>query len=187
MGNFVGDVLTKWLVQTGNDRNMELLGPFSFIADDGTRWDAPAGAVVNGASIPRALWVFGPPFVGDYRRASVIHDYYCETKTRDWKSTHRIFYHGCIADGVSVLKAKAMYAAVYSRGPRWDLAPSDLKLFSSTGSVEIPKGSKIDIIAQIETTKYDLIIDWINEENPTLDEIEKKADEYIAEIAAHMR
>src|SRR5690606_17679728 len=41
----------------------------------GTSWPVPAGAIVDGASIPWPLWsVLGGPFEGAYRNASVIHD-----------------------------------------------------------------------------------------------------------------
>ena len=183
MGKFDGEVVSKWLVQGGSDRDMELIEPFAFISEDGTPWKVPAGAVINGASIPRLFWTFASPFVGDYRRASVIHDYFCETKARDWKSTHRIFYHGCIADGVPVLKAKAMYAAVYAAGPRWDLAPSDLVLFSQAGRIEVSEGSKIDIISHIDNSKYERMVGWINEENPSLEEIENMADQHSRQVA----
>lgn len=182
MGKFVGDVVSKWLVQGGDDRNMELLEPFGFIADDGTAWEVPAGAIVDGASIPRILWIFGSPFVGDYRRASVIHDHFCKVKTRDWRSTHRVFYYGCISDGVWELKAKVMFAAVYSAARRWSLATSDLIVLFQKGTVTIPEGSEIDVIANIGPFEYDSIVDWINENNPNLDEIENRADQYIYQV-----
>jgi hypothetical protein len=75
---FVGEVVTRWLRHTGDDRRMILHEDFTFVEAPDTEWTAPAGFVFDGATIPRALWtVFGDPFIGDYRRAAVIHDLLC--------------------------------------------------------------------------------------------------------------
>jgi len=49
---FSGDVIVQWLP---DGRTMELLEDFSFVDAKGTSWLAPAGSIVNGASIPRIL------------------------------------------------------------------------------------------------------------------------------------
>lgn len=92
----------------------------------GTRvWEAPAGSVIDGASIPSSFWmVVGPPFVGDYRRASVLHDVACQRKDRPHDQTHLAFYSAMRADGVPFVKANVMYQAVKRFGPRW--GPSHL-------------------------------------------------------------
>lgn len=75
---FVGDVVTRWLRHDGEDRLMELRENFTFIESPHYIWTAPAGFIFDGTTIPRALWtVFGDPFIGDYRRAAVIHDLLC--------------------------------------------------------------------------------------------------------------
>ena len=80
---YIGRVAVEWIESEGPDREMRLLEDFSFRDQDGTEWTVPAGSKVDGASIPRTFWaIVGPPFVGDYRRASVIHDHYCNTKER---------------------------------------------------------------------------------------------------------
>ena len=52
-GRFEGDVVARW---EDDGRSMTLVEPFGYIDPRETRWDAPAAAVVNGASIPRAFW-----------------------------------------------------------------------------------------------------------------------------------
>jgi hypothetical protein len=52
-------------------------------------------------------------------KAAVIHDYWCKIKSRSWENVHRIFYEAMLTDGVPEAQAKAMYLAVYYRGPRW--------------------------------------------------------------------
>ncbi len=115
---FIGDVLTKWSI---DGRHMELLGPFEFVQSSGRRWPVPAGTIVDGASIPQVFWsIIGGPFEGQYRAPSVIHDYYCDTRTRKYADVHRIFYEGMLVAGVSASKAWLMYRAVATFGPKWD-------------------------------------------------------------------
>jgi len=116
-GGFIGDVVAKW---EANGRDMTLVQPFGYLDPAGVRWDAPAGAVVNGASIPRAFWsLIGGPFEGRFRKASVLHDVACEDRVRAWPAVHRMFYDACRCGGVGPAKAGAMYFAVSHFGPRW--------------------------------------------------------------------
>lgn len=83
-------------------------------------WEAKAGLVTDGASIPGIFRPFvGAPFEEDFIKAAVIHDHYCDRHVRPWRQTHRVFYEGLIAQGVSKAKAKVMYFAVYLGGPKW--------------------------------------------------------------------
>lgn len=119
-GQFVGHVVAEWEDDPAG-RHMKLVQPFAYIDPEGTRWDVPAGAIVDGASIPQPAWNFiGGPFEGRYRAPSVIHDWYCDVRTKPWKSVHRMFWEGMLDAGVDDFKAKVMYYAVYYGGPRWD-------------------------------------------------------------------
>lgn len=103
-------------------RGRRVLASYRFFDPGGQLWLVPKGAVVDGASIPRALWSFiGSPFSGRYVGASVIHDYYCTTRERSWQKTHRAFYDGMRAAGVPRIKAAIMYRAIWLGGPRWKL------------------------------------------------------------------
>lgn len=102
-------------------RNIKLMTDLSFIDDSETRWSVPKGAQVDGASIPRVFWsVVGGPLDGGYRDASIIHDWYCDKRTRTWQATHRVFYDAMIVSRVAVAQAKIMYYAVLWGGPRWE-------------------------------------------------------------------
>ena len=68
--HYVGTVVAEWMP---NGRDMKLREDFAFVDAAGTVWKAPRGAVINGASIPQALWWSGGPFEGVYRTASVVH------------------------------------------------------------------------------------------------------------------
>ena len=120
-GTFSGRVVAVW--DDSDDKIMILLEPFTFTEPDGTVWEAPVGAAVNGASIPRLFWrVVGNPYQGRYRRASVLHDVACdrgtETGLPSWR-THLMFWRAMRADGVGMIRAWLMWAAVRCFGPRW--------------------------------------------------------------------
>lgn len=109
------------LRMSANGRDATLLSVFSYVDGGGKVWEVPAGTSVDGASIPWPLWsIIGSPWTGRYREASVVHDYFCETKKAPWKLVHRNFYTAMLANGVDQIQAKVMYAAVYRFGPRWD-------------------------------------------------------------------
>ena len=116
-GYFDGRVVAAW---HDDGRDMALVEPFAYVDAAEVRWDAPAGAVVNGASIPRPFWsLIGGPFEGRFRNASVVHDVACVERIRPWRQVHRMFYEACRCGRVGIVKAKTMYYAVYHFGPRW--------------------------------------------------------------------
>ncbi len=122
-GQFEGDVVTRWLTEpTADDRDMELVQPFAYVDPEGTRWEAAIGRRVNGATIPRWLWgTVGSPYVGNYRRASVVHDVACEEQAEPSEAVHLMFYQAMRSDGVKVMEALVMYYAVKTWGPSWDV------------------------------------------------------------------
>ena len=117
-GRFEGDVVASW---DADGRNMTLREKLTYVDSQNRRWTAPAGSVVNGASIPSPFWTFvGGPFEGQYRNASVVHDVGCVEMTETWEDVHRMFYDACRCGGVDETKAKTLYYAVYHFGPRWE-------------------------------------------------------------------
>lgn len=115
---FSGPVDVRWL--TEDEREMMLLESVSFLDSKEVVWTAYQYDTINGASIPRFLWEeIGSPYVGFYRRPSVIHDVYCQRKSRPWQDVHNCLLEMMIADGVDELKAKIMFNAVYVAGPKW--------------------------------------------------------------------
>ena len=117
MGRYEGKLDVRWV---SDGRLMELLAAFAFIDKNYKRWDVPIGTRVDGASIPRILWsIVGSPYVGKYRDASVVHDFYCSVRTEPSSATHRMFYEAMLVSGVSPKRALIMYAAVRYAGPKW--------------------------------------------------------------------
>jgi len=123
INTFSGKPKTEWL---SNGRDMMLLEDFSF-ADTERIWTAKAGAIINGASIPQFLWgQVGSPYVGLYRNASILHDYYCGAKIEPPDMVNKMFYQAMICSGVKPAKASLMYEAVAAFGPRWDENGNDI-------------------------------------------------------------
>lgn len=132
----IGRVRTDWL-ESHNHRDMQLVEDFSYYDRFGWHWIAPAGSIINGANIP---WFFrrliGCPFVGPWRRPSVIHDVYCQEEIRPWPDVHRVFREMCIMDGVWKPKAWVMWAGV-----RW-FGPGSLFSRVYKGAARIMKSTK---------------------------------------------
>lgn len=164
---FEGRVVVEWLENEGPDRDVRLLEPFSFRDRRGDRWRVPQGSVVDGASIPRVAWTLvGSPFVGDHRRASVVHDYFCATKSRPWRAVHRMFHDALLASGTPPLRAKALYAAVYGGGPRW----------SPVAGAEPGQPRYVTVTPSLSPEDFQELERWISSSDPALDDLEREVD-----------
>jgi len=174
-GHFEGEVCTNW--NDKDNRSMTLCAPFSFVDPENMHWDVPAGTVVDGASIPQAFWSFiGGPFEGAYRKASVVHDYYCEVHTRPWQAVHRMFYYGMLAGGTPATKAKVMYYAVLVGGPRWKTVlytNHEPRAFPKPGDVDETK--VVPFAVEFDQRKTEEDAKWIEHNNPSLEDIEMRA------------
>ncbi len=152
---FEGEVETRWLVHGGADREMEILREFSFVDSTGYRWVAHPGEKVDGASIPEQVWsaVAGTPFIGDYRRASVVHDVACDRREKTSKDAHRMFYEAMLADGTSKERALLFYTAVRLFGPQWDQQGRFLPMLAARAQ-------------DIEFDRLEAALDQVLEERP---------------------
>jgi hypothetical protein len=158
-GQFLGELITQ-IMEDG--RNLKLVQPFSYIDSDGQQWNVPAGTVTDGASVPRAFWIAYPPFTGLYRKAAVIHDYYCQTRERGWRLTHKVFYDAMRSAGVDDVTARMMYGAVFYMGPRWGF-----------GAQTRGPGAERLVGEQEQLAFMNRLEDWIKRENPTPELIAK--------------
>jgi hypothetical protein len=184
---FVGELVLRDVDPKG--RNFELDQPFGYIDPSGTRWQAEKGLVTDGATIPWPLWsIVGGPFEGEYRRAAVVHDFYCDRKYRGWERTHRVFYDAMVTGGVNPIKAKLMYYAVWRFGPRWavtEIVPcvpdasigkycASVKPTSVELSVEKPIVEEKDV--PDAKSELDGVADKIEREGLSLEQLEQLAD-----------
>jgi hypothetical protein len=162
-GVFKGDVVT---IMLADGRNLKLLQPFGYTDPRGREWNVPAGIETDGASVPLVFWITHPPFTGKYRRAAVIHDYFCQSEIRSWQDTHNVFYDAMITEGVETSTATVMWSAVYALGPRWGIA------------VRV-RGPAAERYATDDQQKQlmDRLEAWILRDNPSRDEIAKAIDD----------
>ncbi|HEY0414620.1 MAG TPA: DUF1353 domain-containing protein [Allosphingosinicella sp.] len=168
-GQFQGRVVVEWLDDAGDSRRMRLLEPFAYRDATGKVWKVPKGWTIDGASIPPMLWsMVGSPYTGPYRRASVIHDYYCDTKKESWKAVDRMFYDAMRAGGVGELQAKIMYKAVYQFGPRWTILTGP--------GLENGGAQVVSYTAHYASDQSPDLDQWIRSANPGLEQIDEAVD-----------
>ncbi|TIT02674.1 DUF1353 domain-containing protein [Mesorhizobium sp.] len=142
---FTGRLVAELL---DDGRRVRLIEKYTYVDPSGEVWEVPAGTVVDGASIPQFFWgLIGGPFEGKYRKASVMHDYYCDEKTRDWKTVHRMFLDAMLEAGVEQRLAKTMYYAVYFFGPRWETVEAKVV------SLKCPEDSNVAGCEPVSSTR----------------------------------
>jgi hypothetical protein len=156
------------------DNKMRLLEDVAYIDPDGGKWTVPKGYETDGASIPKAFWsVIGGPLEGPYREAALIHDWYCDYKTKPWKDVHRVFYYACRAKGVADLKAKTMYAAVRAGAPKWGKDASTCDGCHKNKPYQRDRHGNLAVTPKLTGKDANRISAWIDSRNPTLEEIDK--------------
>ena len=199
--HFRGELTFKWL---DDGRLMQLLSEFAFIDAGGTEWVVPGTAVIDGASIPRVLWaIVGGPYEGKYRKASVVHDWYCDVRTREWQAVHRMFHEAMLVSGVDATQARVLYLAVRYGGPRWSntaiansqLASGEKWSAAAPGSMATPDlgpvasdegpatpGQVIWRRAIADTAPFEAMAARVAAEDLSIDEIDRLADAQSADI-----
>lgn len=73
--------------------------------DSGWTIVVPAGFKTDGASVPRVLWIFLPPFGGDYDEAAVLHDYLYRTH---FLELARVVADAILIEAMTVLQTGAV-------------------------------------------------------------------------------
>ena len=155
---------------------MTLLSELRYSDPNGIVWLAPAGSIVDGASIPRTLWSFmGGPFEGKYRNASVLHDVAYDRQDRPPQECDRMFYDAMRCSGVGALQAKTMYYALLRFGWHWDFSikrAKPVKIGRKMVARAQPK-PPVTVAAQQE---IEGARDWIRESAPSVEQIEERAE-----------
>jgi uncharacterized protein DUF1353 len=178
-GKFSGEPEAVWLTQEGTpDRRMRILQDFSFTDPASKIWPAPAGSLVDGASIPRALWtVVGSPYTGDYRRASIVHDVACDEAVGNKKkrrAADRMFFHACRAGGCSIWEATVLYLGV-----RVGAAAGDVPSWHAAMSIQLagPRTRRTEDELRLEQD-FKQITDRVLAQGETddPDELERRTD-----------
>jgi hypothetical protein len=176
-GYYSGEPITKW---NPDGRTMTLLTELRYTDPHGEVWVAPAGSVVDGASIPRYLWsIMGGPFEGQYRNASVLHDVAYEKHQRPWHDCDRMFYYAMRCSGVSGVEAKTMYYALYKFGHHWKFPIKRGKPVKYEGQMvarAVARAEPIPRAIPVNPDQINQARDWISSADPTLDQIEQRAN-----------
>jgi hypothetical protein len=164
-GHYSGYVEARW---ENDGRTMTLLSELRYTDPKGVVWIAPAGSVVDGASIPRSLWsLMGGPFEGRYRNASVLHDVAYDQKNRTHEVCDQMFYNAMRCSGVSAVDAGMMYYSLRKFGHHWKHPKAE------------PVKVDEEIVARaepVEQNDIDAIRVWIRNSAPNLQQIEQRAD-----------
>ena len=172
-GYYSGDPVVKW---NSDGRTMTLMTELSYTDPHGVIWDAPAGSVTDGASIPRYLWsIMGGPFEGQYRNASILHDVAYEKHNRPWQDCDRMFYNAMRCSGVSGVEAKTMYYALYKFGHHWKFPIKRAKPVKYQGEL-VARGEQIPRAIPVNPVLINQAHDWISNTDPTLEQIEQRAN-----------
>jgi hypothetical protein len=172
-GYYNGEPVTKW---NPDGRTMTLLTELRYTDPQGVVWIAPIGSVVDGASIPRYLWsVMGGPFEGKYRNASVLHDVAYGQHKRPWQDCDRMFYNAMRCSGVSAVEAKTMFYALYRFGHHWKFAIKRARPVKFEGTM-VARGEEIPRAIPVNENELGEAREWIRRAEPSLEEIEQRAD-----------
>jgi len=172
-GFYSGEPVTKW---NPDGRTMTLLTELRYTDPQGFVWIAPIGSVVDGASIPRYLWsIMGGPFEGKYRNASVLHDVAYGQHNRPWQDCDRMFYYAMRCSGVSVVEAKSMFYALYKFGHHWKFPIKRAKPVKFEGQL-VARAEQIPRAIPVNPEQINEARDWIRSADPSLDQIEQRAD-----------
>jgi hypothetical protein len=184
-GKFNGDLEVRFFSSTSGDGHpvelILLLKPFGYLDSTGVEWNVPEGFISDGASIPEWLWaMLGGPFSGPYRDAAVIHDYFCNERTRPWQDVHKVFLEAALNRGTAEDLAKTLYAGVLLGGPRWDWPKAGLFAKHLMKAQLVPTQSTKPApptAGKAEKEAFEDLKAWIEREKPTLEEIRKRVEE----------
>lgn len=171
-GYYSGFPETRW---DPDGRTMTLLNELRYTDPTGLVWIAPAGSIVDGASIPKSLWsIMGGPFEGKYRNGSVLHDVAYEQHNRPWQECDRMFYNAMRCSGVSAVEAGTMYYALYKFGHHWKYTIKKAKPVK--GSERVAKNEKFPRAVPVNESEVNAARDWIRSAEPSLEQIQERAN-----------
>ena len=178
---FSGRVVIELLDGIEFAYKLRLLDDFAFTDASGKVWLARKGGILDGESVPRELYSLdGLPYQSEYRKAAVVHDYFCRVRTEPWRQVHRTFYQASIVEGVSEAQAKVLYAVVYAGGWRWEQNGSSCYRSCHAAAASLawkPVARPAEVRPALQ---------WIVQNAPTLDEIDAHLDAVIRKPGPHL-
>ena len=178
---FSGKVVVELVDGIEFAHKLRLLDDIAFTDAGGKVWLARKGGILDGESVPRELYSMGGlPYLAEYRKAAVVHDYFCRVRTEPWRPVHRMFYHASVVEGASETQAKALYAVVYAGGWRWE--PNGTSCYLSCHAAAASLAWK----PAVTPAEVQPVLQWIAQNGPTLDEIDARLDAVIRKPGPHL-
>ena len=178
---FVGRVVVEWLDDDPFIPQMKLLEDFAYQDAAGKRWLAPREEILDGRCLPLLFKdLVGAPFVGQYRKSSIVYDYYCRSMNEPWKDVNRMFYRASLTEGLAEADAKWIYGILYASGSRWEVRGS--RCFASCHA----SASTLTWRPVIDQAALAPVLDWIRQTQPALDEIDQRLDATIRKPGPHI-
>jgi hypothetical protein len=178
---FGGRVVLEVLDEVELDHKLRLLEDFTFRDERGNLWLAPRDGVIDGTSLPRTLRSLpGLPPEMEFRKASVVHDYYSRTRQGTWREVRRMLYSASLHEGLGPAEAKLLYATVYAGGWRWE--PRTSSCYRSCHAAATMLAWQPDV-TQAELRP---VVDWLRRTDPSLEEIEQRVDAVTPRPGPHL-
>jgi hypothetical protein len=178
---FSGKVVVELLDEVEFASKLRLLEDFAFTDADGKVWQARKGSILDGETIPRGLHSLGGlPYLAEYRKSAIVHDYFSRVRTEPWRLVHRTLYQASVVEGVSETEAKALYAVVYAGGWRWE--PKGSSCYRSCHAAVASLAWK----PAATLSEVQPVLEWIAQTGPTLDEIDARLDTAIRKPGPHV-
>lgn len=161
---------------------LRLLETFALRDAEGRRWEAPAGTLVSGAAVPPSLrHLFDDLDAGTpLRKAAVLRDAVAAARTFGWKTVARVYHDASRAELASEPEAKALYAAWYAGGLRWEARGSSCYTRCHA--------SAPDLVWRADLRDVDLqpVLAWIWSDDPDLDAIDARLDALVQRPGPHL-
>jgi hypothetical protein len=178
---FSGRVVLELVEDIGHDHMLRVLEEFTFHQEDGRKWPVPAGALLEGWSIPRALRALPSlPLESEFRKSAVVHGHFAHAKAGRWRDVHRMLYSASLAEGIPPTEAKVLYMTIYASGWRWE--PKGSSCYGSCHAAAAMLAWRPDAtLAELAP-----IAEWLQRTDPTLEQIDERVDAALKRPGPHL-
>jgi hypothetical protein len=180
-GTFEGRVVAEW----SDDPffpTLRLKEELLFRQTGGDTWVVPAEATVDGRSMPKLFFsLIGDPWTSGFLKSAVTYDYAVKAKARRWKDAQRMFVEGAVVEGVHTIDAKAMYMLLHATGSRWAV-----RWMSGCYGRCHASDSELEWRPRVDDEKVIALVTWVRKDDPSLEEIERRAGEAVVEAGPHI-
>jgi hypothetical protein len=179
--SYSGRVVIELLDEIEFAHYFRLLEDFTFVDARGKPWVARKGGIADDEAVPRNLSaLYGLPYVGEYRKAALLHGYFCRTMTEPWQQVHRVLFDASVVEGLTETQAKLLYAVVYAGSWRWEMQGSSCYRSCHASSASLV-WKPAATAAEIEP-----VLQWISHDAPDLDAIDRRVDQVVKRPGPHL-